>query len=171
MYTHPVILAAIHRVLGRPFKLSSLNARDAVPGLGLQRLHADWSGPTNGQYHVCNSIWLLDDMDEGNGCTRLVPRTHLIHEPIGMVSDHDPMEPHPEEIKLVAPAGTVCVFNSHVWHGGTRNVSKDRKRRACHCYFTAREHDQQLNQQEYMRLETWKRISQSARYILDVDID
>ena len=40
-----------------------------------------------------------------------------------------------------------------------------------HCYFTAREHGQQLNQREYLRYETWKRISPGARYILDVDVD
>ena len=39
-----------------------------------------------------------------------------------------------------------------------------------HCYFTAREYGQQLDQAEYIRLSTWKRISPSARYILDVDL-
>ena len=40
-----------------------------------------------------------------------------------------------------------------------------------HGYFTAREHNQQLNQREYLRHETWKRISPAARYMLDVDVD
>jgi hypothetical protein len=39
-----------------------------------------------------------------------------------------------------------------------------------HCYYTAREHGQQLNQREYLRHETFKRISQAARYVLDVDV-
>ena len=34
VYTHPKVLAAIHHVIGRSFKLSSLNARDALPGEG-----------------------------------------------------------------------------------------------------------------------------------------
>ena len=41
LYTHPTLLAAIHHVLRRPFKLSSLNARDVLAGHGLQGLHAD----------------------------------------------------------------------------------------------------------------------------------
>ena len=168
VYTHPKVLAAVHYVIGRPFKLSSLNARDALPGEGLQGLHADWGADYDGQFHVCNSIWLLDDFSEENGCTRLVPSSHKGLHPRNALEDAQ--APHPDEERLIAPAGTVAVFNSHTWHGGTRNQSKDRPRRAMHCYFTAREHGQQLNQREYLRYETWKRIPPAARYILDVDV-
>ena len=168
VYTHPKVLAAVHYVIGRSFKLSSLNARDALPGEGLQGLHADWGADYDGQFHVCNSIWLLDDFSEENGCTRLVPGSHKGLHPRNALEDAQ--APHPDEERLIAPAGTVAVFNSHTWHGGTRNQSKDRPRRAMHCYFTAREHGQQLNQREYLRYETWKRISPAARYILDVDV-
>ena len=47
---------------------------------------------------------------------------------------------------------------------------KDQKRRAMHCYFTKREGRQFLDQREYIRNETWERISPAARYILDVDV-
>ena len=40
----------------------------------------------------------------------------------------DPAAAHPGEVRLIAEAGTVVIFNSHVWHGGTRNRS-DRPRR------------------------------------------
>ena len=168
VYTHPKVLAAVYYVIGRPFKLSSLNARDALPGEGLQGLHADWGADYDGQFHVCNSIWLLDDFSEENGCTRLVPGSHKGLHPRNALEDAQ--APHPDEERLIAPAGTVAVFNSHTWHGGTRNQSKDRPRRAMHCYFTAREHGQQLNQCEYLRYETWKRVSPATRYILDVDV-
>ncbi len=169
VYTHPTVLAAIHHVIGRDFKLSSLNARDALPGDGLQGLHADWGADYDGQFHVCNSIWLLDDFSEENGCTRLVPGTHKSQHPSKVLEDTQ--APHPEQELLIAPAGTVAVFNSHTWHGGTLNKSKDLQRRAMHCYFTAREHGQQLDQSEYLRYTTWKRISPAARYILDVEVD
>lgn len=167
VYTHPMVLAAVHHILNRDFKLSSLNARDALPGQGHQRLHPDWSTDYEGIFHVCNSIWLLDDFTEKNGCTRLVPGTHKGKHPDNTQQDAD--APHPQEELLTAPAGTVAVFNSQTWHGGTKNRTNG-KRRALHCYFTAREHKQQLNQREYMRHETWKRISPAARYILDVDV-
>ena len=91
--------------------------------------------------------------------------------PIPINVDIDRLVPHADEEYVVGPAGTVAVFNSHTWHGGTLNKSKDLQRRAMHGYFTAREHGQQLNQREYLRYETWKRISPAARYILNVDVD
>ena len=168
VYTHSRVLAAIYRVIGRDFKLSSLNARDALPGQGHQPLHTDWPSDYDGRFHVCNSIWLLDDFTEENGCTRLVPGTHLGKIPSQGLED--PAAPHPEEEYLVAPAGSVAVFSSHIWHGGTLNRTKDTVRRALHCYFTAREHSQQLDQRHYLRHETWKRVSAAARYLLDVDV-
>ena len=113
VYTHPTVLAGIHHVIGRDFKLSSLNARDALPGEGHQRLHADWSTDYDGRFHVCNSIWLLDDFTEENGCTRLVPGTHKGRHPGSALEDA--LATHPKEDHLVAPAGTVAVFNSHTW--------------------------------------------------------
>mgnify|MGYP002641357760 CR=1 FL=1 len=169
VYAHPQVLACIYHVIARDFKLSSLNARDALPGEGLQGLHADWGADYDGQFHVCNSIWLLDDFSLENGCTRLVPGTHKGQHPRNALKDAS--APHPDEEYLVAPAGTVAVFNSHTWHGGTKNTSENLQRRAMHCYYTAREHKQQLNQREYLRHETFKRISQAARYILDVDVE
>ena len=163
------MLAAIHHVIGRDFKLSALNARDALLGEGHQRLHTDGPSDFDGRFHVCNSIWLIDDFTEENGCTRLVPGTHRGKRPDNVLEDA--MAPHPKEEHLVAPAGTVAVFNSHTWHGGTLNRTKDSKRRALHCYFAAREHEQLLNQREYIRNETWTRISRAARYILDIDVD
>jgi ectoine hydroxylase-related dioxygenase (phytanoyl-CoA dioxygenase family) len=79
----------------------------------------------------------------------------------------DPAAAHPEEVKLIAPAGTVIVFNSHLWHGGTLNRT-GRQRRAVHSYFTRRGNRQQLDQQNYVRPETLARLSPAARFILDV---
>src|SRR5579859_1002077 len=87
------------------------------PGAGLQALHAE-GGPTGlGPYQVCNSIWLLDDFTEENGATRVVPGSHRRTVRVGDELP-DPLAPHPEQVTLTAPAGTVIVFNSHLWHGG-----------------------------------------------------
>lgn len=167
VYTHPKLLAAVRHVLRREFKLSSLNGRDAIPGEGHQGLHGDWyERRTDEPFHVVNSLWMLDDFTPENGATRIVPGSHLLP---GGPRDYmgDPSDAHSDEIVVSAPAGTVCVFNAHTWHGGTLNRS-NRTRRAFHCYFTGREHPQQLNQKEYIRKTTYDRISPAARYILDV---
>ncbi len=167
VYTQPKVLAAVAHVLKRPFKLSSLNARDALPGEGNQALHADWRARGQDEpFAVVNSIWMLDAFTDHNGATRVVPRTHrLAGAPGDYVADRG--APHPDQVLLTGPAGTVGVFNAHVWHGGTANRT-DGTRRALHCYFTAREFPQQTDQGEFIRKRTWDRISPAARYILDV---
>ena len=169
VYTHPKVLAGMHHVIGRDFKLSSLNARDALPRHGSQGWHADWGEDYDGRFHVCNSIWLLDDFSHENGCTRLLPGSHKGLNPGNACID--PLATYSEEEYIIAPAGSVAVFNSQTWYGGTLNKSTNLQRRAIHCYYTAREHSQQLNQAEYLRYATWKRITPAARYILDVDVD
>jgi ectoine hydroxylase-related dioxygenase (phytanoyl-CoA dioxygenase family) len=70
-------------------------------------------------------------------------------------------------VLLLAPAGTVVVFNSHLWHGGTLNRSSS-PRRATHAYFTRRGNTQQLDQKKYIRPPTLDQLSPAARFILDV---
>jgi ectoine hydroxylase-related dioxygenase (phytanoyl-CoA dioxygenase family) len=167
IWTHPRLLAAIAHVLQGEFKLSSLNFRAALPGQGHQGLHADWPVPVQpGDYYVCNSIWLLDDFTERNGATRVVPGAHR-NGKLPKDEMEDTAAPHPREVKLIAPAGTAVVFNSHVWHGGTRNDTPH-PRRACHAYFGRRDQPQQLDQRAYIQPDTYARLSDAARYILDV---
>lgn len=166
-YTHPRVLAGIVHVLGTEIKLSSLNYRAAKPGAGLQKLHADWHEPVApGDYKVCNSIWLLDDFSPANGATRIVPGAHLDGKLPQDVLE-DPWKPHPDEIILTAPAGTVAIFNSHAWHGGTTNHT-DRDRRSIHSYFCRRDQPQQIDQLKYIRPETRARLSAAAQRVLGV---
>ncbi|MCB0082806.1 MAG: phytanoyl-CoA dioxygenase family protein [Caldilineaceae bacterium] len=166
-HTHPRVLAAIAHVLNNDMKLSSLNGRFAEPGHGLQALHADWRGAVAaGDYQVCNSIWLLDDFTTENGATRVVPGSQRSGQtPADAMSD--PRAPHPDEILLTAPAGTVVIFNSHTWHGGTLNRTND-YRRAIHSYYCRRQHPQQTDQRHWVLPETLARLNDAAKYILDV---
>ena len=165
-FSHPRVLAAMHHVLGE-FRLSSLNSRAALPGEGHQSLHADFGHPVEpGAYQVCNSIWLLDDFTPQNGATRVVPGSHRRGT---MPADEmpDPAAPHPDQIQLLGRAGTVVIFNSHLWHGGTQNQTQS-PRRALHSYFTHRNLPQQLNQQTYIRVNTYTRLTPAQHFILDV---
>ncbi len=166
-FTHPKVLAAISHVLKGNLKLSSLNFRAALPGHGLQALHCDWGkGVEPGDYYVCNSIWLLDEFTAQNGATRVVPGSNRSGKrPQDVLAD--PSAHHPEQVLLTAPAGTVVIFNSHTWHGGTLNRT-EQPRRALHSYFCRRDQKQQLDQAAYLRPETRQRLSQAAQTILDV---
>ncbi|HLJ57679.1 MAG TPA: phytanoyl-CoA dioxygenase family protein [Chthonomonadaceae bacterium] len=165
--TQPRVLAAIAHVLQYDLKLSSLNSRNALPGQGLQSLHADWGRlETVGDYQVCNSLWMLDALTPDNGATRVVPGSHRTGK---TPSDDmpDPTAPHPDEILVLGQPGDVVVVNSHTWHGGTVNRTNG-PRRVMHGYFCRRHQQQQLNQQRYLCRETWDRLSPAARVVLGV---
>ena len=118
------------------------------------------------QHQVVNSMWMLDDLTPRNGATRVVPGSHLALRPIKDLVD-DPVAPHPDEVLLCAPAGSVGVFNGSVWHSCTLNRSKQ-KRRVLHCAFILRDLKQQTDQQAYLRSDTEQRLLPLSRYILDV---
>jgi ectoine hydroxylase-related dioxygenase (phytanoyl-CoA dioxygenase family) len=169
LWTHPKLLASAAWLFRRDFKLLSINGRDASPGEGGQALHADWGRRTEPVCCVCNAIVLLDDYAVDNGATRVVPGTHkLTGVPVDYVKD--PRAPHPQELVLTAPAGSVVMMDSHLWHGGTVN-RLGRPRRVYHVAYVGREQKQyQINQREYLRKATFDRLPQAARYILDVDL-
>ena len=164
-YTHPKVLAGIAHVLGRSIKLSSLNYRAAKPGMGLQKLHVDWhEAVAPGEFKVCNSIWLLDNFSKENGATRIVPGTHRS----GVMPQDtlkDPEASHPDEVIIEAPAGSVFIFNSHAWHGGTANHTEN-VRRSIHSYFCRSDQPQQVDQSRYIKKETLDRLSKAAVEIL-----
>jgi ectoine hydroxylase-related dioxygenase (phytanoyl-CoA dioxygenase family) len=166
-YTHPRVLAGVAHVLGQSIKLSSLNYRAAKPGMGLQKLHVDWhESVAPGHYAVCNSIWLLDDFSRKNGATRIVPGSHLSGVmPQNILQDAEAT--HPDEVIIEAPAGSVFIFNSHAWHGGTNNQT-NKSRRSIHSYFCKSDQPQQVDQSRYIKKETLKRLPPAAIKILGV---
>ena len=165
--SNPRLLAGIHHILGNEFKTSTLNARAALPGHGLQKLHADWGAAVEPEdYYVGNSLWLLCDFTPENGATRIVPGTHLSGRHPSELPD--PEAEYPGEIKLLAPAGTVVVFNAHTWHGGTLNQSDAHSWRL-HSFFCRRDQRQQLDQRQWLCKETVARLSGESRFILDVE--
>tara|TARA_R110002167_G_scaffold120166_2_gene297838 strand:+ start:820 stop:1560 length:741 start_codon:yes stop_codon:yes gene_type:complete len=165
-YTHPRVLASIEAVLGRNYKLSSLNYRAAKAGKGLQKLHVDYKNTVvEGAYKVCNTIWLLDDFTASNGATRIVPGTHK-SKLLPDEAMEDANLAHPKEIRIIAPAGSVFIFNSHVWHGGTVNQT-DKDRRSIHSYFCSSDQPQQIDQRKYITAATKGRIGIQGQKILD----
>ena len=128
---HPLIdhartMPVIEHVLGKAIILGSLNARIVRPGDPVQNLHGDIRADLlNASSPVMvNTVWLLDDFTAENGGTRVVPGSHksgLASPPEGMVVKH--------MHQLIAPAGSVLVFNGQCWHGGGANQT-DRKRHA-----------------------------------------
>jgi ectoine hydroxylase-related dioxygenase (phytanoyl-CoA dioxygenase family) len=137
LYTHPKVLAAAYHVLRRPFKSTGVVGRDPAPGQGQQALHTDWPRAPAEPFQIVTALWLLDDYTPDNGATRVVPGSHKMPYPLPKRMAQ-PESRHPEEKFVIATAGSVLIFNSHLLHSGTRNRS-GKRRRVLQCPYAARD--------------------------------
>ena len=120
---HPAILAAARHVFGRPFRVRDAHGRNPLPGFGQQGLHADWGPRAPGDpWFIVTAIVMLDDFIVENGATRAVPGTHREPAPPPKAVAQ-PLAHHPREIVVTGRAGSILVFNGHLWHSGRRNAS------------------------------------------------
>jgi len=162
------VLGCVAHILRRPFRLSSLNGREPLPGQGGQALHSDWEPRRADEpFHVVNSLWLLDPVYADNGATRLIPGSHHLAgtwEELGV----NPSRSHPDEIALVAPAGSVLVYNAHLWHGGGINISGAR-RRMLHSYYVGCGQRQQYDLPALLSPATRNRLDRSQLTLLGID--
>lgn len=165
----PELLSLVGEVLGPDFKLSSMNARSANPhSADPQPLHADMGAVADARgYWVCNSVWMLDDFTPLNGATRVVPGSHRWGKlPQDVLAD--PYAPHPDEVLLTGPAGSVVVYNAHLWHGGTANRTAA-PRSALHVFFVRRDKPQQQYQKRLLDAAVQERLSPALRRLLALD--
>ncbi len=180
----PEVLTATTYVLGE-IKLHGANLRDPVKGFGQQDMHVDVPKKFKDDWWVVNSMIMLDDMTLDNGPTRVVPSSHLwapINVPHVNVGDWQPeplspddaarvpkdlSAPYPGEVLLQAPAGSVIICNSSMWHSGTTKKD-DAHRRMLHLTYTRRDLPQQLLQLDYLTPELYNRMGPEQRYLMEI---
>jgi len=125
-HDHPLLADAATTVLGPDWHISGLLLRAPVPGYGGQGLHPDFAERrTRGEWQTLSAMWCISAFTPDNGPLRVIPGSHRVSEPpIDMTASGSGMVPHQDEVKIVAPAGSVILFNSaDLWHSGTRNDS------------------------------------------------
>lgn len=120
---HPLVLDYIRAVIGWPARISTLSGNINYPGAKRCVLHADqiWAPepwPPSGPLGI-NFGWCIDDFTRENGATRVLPGSHLFNrlprpddDPAGMV-------------QVEAPAGSLIIFESRLWHQTGENVTDD----------------------------------------------
>ena len=166
---HPALLALADAVFSEPYKLSSLNARLALPLTETgQPLHvdmgllADERGPK-----TVNSVWMLDDFTPDNGSIRVVPGSHRTNRnPRDVLAD--PLAPHPDETVVTGRAGDVLVFQAHLWHAGLANRSA-RPRLALNGFYCRYDQPQQLWQKRWLSPAVQQRLDPAMRRLLALD--
>jgi len=127
-YQHPLVVAAAAAVLADDWRLQALELRAPIPGSGEQGLHTDFGIAVVGIPHwrAMSAMWCISEFTRDNGPLRVIPGSHLVSEP-PIDTEHGyatGMGPHPDEVKIIAPAGSLIVFNgADLWHSGTFNYT------------------------------------------------
>lgn len=120
--SHPALGEVLQHVLGERFLLTSFTANITSPGCLPQSLHQDQgyvNRPQPAYAIVANVAWMLDDVDEVNGGTRVIPGSHLWDSAIG--------DRTYTEVSTTAPAGTALVIDGRTWHAAGENNSRSRR--------------------------------------------
>jgi ectoine hydroxylase-related dioxygenase (phytanoyl-CoA dioxygenase family) len=123
---HPLLSDAAAAVLGHTWYLAALSLRAPLPGCGHQGLHPDFEERRiAGPWQTLSAMWCITAFTPDNGPLRVIPGSHRVRKPpIDVLAFGSGMGPHPDEVKIVAPAGSVIMFNSaDLWHSGTLNYS------------------------------------------------
>ena len=130
---HPLAVEYVRQVLGWPALLGNLSANITGPGGGEMVLHADqifvpepWSSEPQGM----NVAWCIDDFTEANGATRFAPGSHRLNRMPG------PGEAEVATTAIEAPAGSIAVFESRVWHKTGHNRTPDQTRAGIFAWYT-----------------------------------
>jgi ectoine hydroxylase-related dioxygenase (phytanoyl-CoA dioxygenase family) len=113
--THPVVLAALDRVLGH-YQLSAPAGIEIGPGEKAQPLHPDDAIYPLDRPHqeiVVNAMWPLCDFTADNGATVLVPGSQRWGSEFP--------GPDTPRITIEMPAGSLLLYSGSLWHGGGAN--------------------------------------------------
>jgi hypothetical protein len=127
-HQHPLLADAARVVLGDPWFVRELDLRAPIPGCGEQGLHTDFDEPVPGlpAWRTLSAMWCVTPFTRESGPLRVIPRSHRRSEP-PIDTEHGyatGMGPHPDEVKITAPPGSVILFNaSDLWHSGTFNYT------------------------------------------------
>lgn len=120
MVEHPFILALLDSIFNPGYLLSQLQVINILPGEKQQPLHVD-----DGFYRIprprpplgAATVWAIDDFNEENGSTVVIPGSHKTGE--GGPS----AEELARQINCQMKAGSVVFFLGTLWHGGGANIS------------------------------------------------
>jgi Phytanoyl-CoA dioxygenase (PhyH) len=163
LYVFPPLLEACYRVIGRPFKLSSLYARTLRPGSPAQELHVDVPRDS-ADWPLLGFILMVDEFRPDNGATRFVPGSHRW---FGTPEDAlaDLRADHGGQVLACGNAGSLLIFDGSAWHGHTANTSCG-PRRSIQGAFIPREGCAGTDFAARMQPETRARLCSVAQHVL-----
>lgn len=95
-----------------PYILTQFNARDPHLNRAPQQLHIDSRYPGPPFPLMVIALWIMNDFTISTGATHVVPGSHKFTAYPESGARYD------TEKVVVAPAGSVLIYNASLWHGG-----------------------------------------------------
>jgi ectoine hydroxylase-related dioxygenase (phytanoyl-CoA dioxygenase family) len=130
---HPFAVNYVRELLGWPALLSNMSANITGPGGGEMVMHADqifipdpWPAAPQGM----NVAWCIDDFTDENGATRCVPGSHKLNRSPSLE------EAKMDTVPLEAPAGSMIIFESRLWHKTGFNRTESQQRAAIFSWYS-----------------------------------
>jgi ectoine hydroxylase-related dioxygenase (phytanoyl-CoA dioxygenase family) len=126
LFDHPIITSVLDSTLkdgsymnAEPYHLLNNTARCPLENSKGQQLHLDSNLPGGDYPLIMVVLWMLDDFTENNGSTRIIPKSHKFTT----YADNDVK--YVSEYKVIAPKGSVIIYNAALWHGSSDKLTAD----------------------------------------------
>ena len=123
------VRALVDGVLQMPSQVNVTTLFNVLPGEVQMHLHPDdglWPLPRPHPTFLCNALFALDEFDEENGATHIVPYSHKWDD--AQIREAMKNPETVESIQVPCKPGTMIMWHGSMLHGGGANVSKDRER-------------------------------------------
>tara|TARA_B100000035_G_scaffold303216_1_gene301585 strand:+ start:8449 stop:9342 length:894 start_codon:yes stop_codon:yes gene_type:complete len=163
----PEILCSAKEVIQDDIKVGGVDLRSPLKGKGFQRLHIDWLPRKKKSQKFVGVVCFvfLDQANKYNGPLRVVPGSH---KETGWPDEKiNVYKIHKKEKKIFAKAGSICVMNLNLWHGGSNNIS-GKPRKAILIDIRRRDQPQLLNFKKYISNKNKKLLSENHKYLLSI---
>ncbi len=129
------ILGPVHALFGDFFRIAGAGAIANHPGNERGYWHADWPYNQTNAAHIpapyadtvvkLSSLWMLTEFTPTTGGTLVIPGSHRARTNPSGGDCFDREAPHPAELQVAAPAGSVMLFDSRLWHCVATNRSDE----------------------------------------------
>ena len=138
-----------------------------LPGKGEQPWHIDWMPRKKLGDPVRSALisLLLDDYTIENGTTKVVPGSHKFFKQPS--DDGYFLQDHPQQRFIIAPKGSLLIYDVNLWHCGTKNKN-GKKRRHLNINYRDRIVWQQINFKKTLSQDMKNQLNSAEKYLLKI---